>query len=180
MYFDYSLTRNDDFNESTKTGNKLTKSESWTAQVNFNLKMWRFTVRNEYKLNREWDSKVYRSYPDNPFREETTLSPSLQVYANFNLPAELHIPLTKKTISLANQLVFNSTLRLDQKKANSLGKPVFGANNDTYTLTTSADYTVSPNARMTIGLGTTRFINHDDWKAGYSSFEGSVQVTIQF
>jgi hypothetical protein len=180
LYFDYSLTKNEDFNEKTKTGNKLTKNESWTSQVNFNLKIWRFTIRNEYKINREWDSKVYLDYPNNPFREESTLSPSLQVYANFNLPAELRIPLIKKTISLANQLVFNSTLRLDRKRAKSLGTPIFGANTDTYTLNTSADYTVSPNARMTLGLGAIRFSNRDDWKADYTSFEGSMQITIQF
>lgn len=180
LYFDYSFTKNDDFNEKTNTGNKLTKNESFTSQVNFNLKIWRFTFRNEYKINREWDSKVYSEYPKNPMREDTTYSPSLQVYANFTLPAELQIPLLKRTISLANQLVFNSTLRLDQKRVKSLGQPVFGANTDTYTLSTSADYTVSPNARMTLGIGATSFNNRDNWKANYYSFEGSLQIIIQF
>lgn len=180
FYFDYSIAKNDDFNEKTNTGNKLTKNESFTSQVSLNLNIWRFTFRNEYKINREWDSYAYSNYPKKPFREDTTLSPSLQVYANFVLPAELRIPVIKKTISLANQLVFNSTLRADFKRAKSLGEPVFGANTDTYTLNASGDYTAWSNARVTLGLGATSFHNRDDWKANYYNFEVSIQITIQF
>jgi len=170
LYFDYTMSESRDFNLKTDTLTRLTKSESATQQMNFNLEIWRFTLRNEYKLDTEVDSF------GKEVRRDKTLSPSLQVYANFNLPAKLLIPLIRKTLYLANQLVFNSTLRLDHRESSYL----HGGNTDTYTLTASADYTLSSNTRVTLGLGASRFYNRDDPKMDYYSFEGSMQITIQF
>ncbi len=169
LYFDYTTTINREEKPPT-TLQRLTQTQSTTGQINFNIRIWRFTLRNEYKLDTEKDSYGKLT------REDKTLSPSLQVYANFALPAQLRIPLIKKTIALANQLVFNSTLRWDRKRS----RITLGANTDTCTLSTSIDYTLSSNSRMNLGVGASRFWNRDDKKMDYYSYEGTMQIIIQF
>jgi len=97
-----------------------------------------------------------------------------------SFPKGLPIPFSNKKLDLTNRFIFNTTLKFITKKS-SLN---FARDNtNTTSLATSAEYEVSQNFRLSLGLGVTRMENREAKgldNDSYTSYEASSQLTITF
>jgi outer membrane protein assembly factor BamA len=98
------------------------------------------------------------------------------VNSDMSFPKGLPLPFTRRTIPMTNRLIFNSTVKYITKSS----VVNLSDNTDNYGLTSSAEYEVSKNFRLSFGLGYNRYIYRDDAKQNYTSLEASSRLTIQF
>lgn len=167
------------FNTNSNLDNDLTrglmtgKGENTTlsTQGAFNLGLWRFTLR--YDRAFAWQKDGTGRFTS----DLLTNTYSAQVYSDISFPRGLPLPFVNKTLPLTNRFIFNSAIKY-VNLSSSLN--VERDNTNTYGLTTSAEYEVSQNFRLSLGLAFNRVENRVQKDESYSTIEGSSRLTIQF
>ncbi|MBN1824432.1 MAG: hypothetical protein JW803_08945 [Endomicrobiales bacterium] len=179
----FSLFRKLDMNFSVNQSNSDSKdldqnlitsegvSNSWSGQSGFYLGKWRFTVRYENAKSFTEDGTK------KPTADTVTDTYTTQIYSDMSFPRGLPIPFTKKTLPLTNRLIFNSNLKYATKQSTL---NIERDNTVNWGMNTSAEYEVSQNFRLSVGVGYNRYEYPKNPLENYSVIEASSRLTIQF
>jgi hypothetical protein len=108
--------------------------------------------------------------------DQTTRTPALQVYADLFLPAGLRLPFGDLVV-FSNRVRTTNTISLTQSRS-SLN--ALTSNTDSYKFTTSNDYEMTSNMRLTIGLSYFYTVNKITSDANSYGYEFNSLLTIQF
>ncbi len=108
-------------------------------------------------------------------REETTRTPALKMEKDVLFPKGLRIPFTKKIWDLKNQVKITSTLKTIMLRSNIADK-----NSDTYYASASADYTVSYNFVITLGVDGSMVKNKELKINDYYTYGANFKLLIRF
>lgn len=171
MSFSYSLSNNIERELTngliTSQGDNL----SWSGQGAFNVGVWRFTLRYENTVNvaRDGTGKLTTDVKNDIY--------STTIYSDMSFPGGVPIPFTKKTLPLTNRLIFNTSLKYGLK---SSSMNVDTDNTTNYDVSSSAEYEVSQNFRLSLGIGYQRLENRVQSDESYTTLSGTSQLTIQF
>jgi len=176
--YDMSFSMSDAWNSARDLVQNLTTSSgrtsAWSGQGGVDFKPWRFTLRYDNSLNAQSDGTGKLT------TDLLTETYTFQVYADMSFPKGLPIPFTNKKLNLTNRFIFNAALKYIEKSS-SLN--VTTDNTSTFSLTSSAQYEVSQNFRLTIGLGITRMVNRDATGVdnnSYTEYDMNSGLAIQF
>ncbi|MFH1283547.1 MAG: hypothetical protein ABII27_07780 [bacterium] len=169
LTYENGSSSNFDVEKSIITSNS--EYNGWSSQVGFYLGRWRFTPNYKTRTSMGRDS-------ENKLTEDRdTQSMSLMVRGDLNLPKVWRLPFMSSAWVLLNRMIVDTNLSLDTVRS-SLN--VESDNTNTYRLSTSVDYEVSKNFRMSLSLGGSRFENIAKKDENYYTLETSTKLTIQF
>jgi len=154
--------------------NKVTSSNSQGEvlglQAGFNVGKWRISPKYDQTKQKTTDAS------GNPTTDLTTRVPAVQFYADLYLPAGLRLPFGDLVV-FSNRIRTTNTLSLTQRRSalNDLAN-----NTDTYSFTTSNDYEVTPNVRVTVGGSYSYQLNKASSDANVYTYQLNALMTIQF
>jgi len=101
--------------------------------------------------------------------------PSLGIKADFNLPYGIHLPFITRQYLFTNRIIWNTTLSYSRRRSFTVSE-----NRDLYDATTSVDYEVSKNIRVTLSAAYERFKHIYLPEESYTSYTVGSLLTIQF
>ncbi|MCX5792188.1 MAG: hypothetical protein NTY45_08250 [Elusimicrobia bacterium] len=105
-----------------------------------------------------------------------TITPSLLMKADFQLPKGLRVPFTKKTIMFTNRIIWTTTLSYALQSS-----PITIAENSRlFSLNSSADYEAAKNLRLTFNLGLQRLWHKYLKQDEYVAYQAGSTLTFQF
>jgi len=153
--------------------NRITQKTSHkdaTLQATFDVKKFRFTPKIDYSN----DITTLGTGVDSA--NTTVITPTMLIRADLNLPAGLRIPLTGRTITFTNRIIWTSSLSMALRSS-----PITIADNfRLFNLNTNADYEISKNLRMALNGGVSRlwhkFLKEDE----FISYQFGTTLTFQF
>jgi hypothetical protein len=154
--------------------NKVTSSDSQGEvlglQAGFNIGKWRISPKYDQTKQKTSDAS------GNPTTDLTTRVPAIQFYADLYLPAGLRLPFGDLVV-FSNRIRTTNTVSLTQRRSalNDLAN-----NTDTYAFTSSNDYEVTPNVRVTVGGTYSYQLNKASSNANLYTYELNALMTIQF
>jgi hypothetical protein len=176
--YDMSFSVANSFNNTLDLVQNLTTSSgytsTWSGQGGVDFKPWRFILRYDNNQNVESDGSGKLT------TDLLTQTYTLQIYSDMSFPKGLPIPFTSRKINLTNRFIFNTAIKYIDKSS-SLN--VTTDNTSTYSLTSSAEYEVSQNFRLSVGLGLTRMVNKEATgidNNSYTEYDMNSRLTIQF
>lgn len=168
LSFNHRLNEKEDLRLAQIT--ETTKHRDASVQGSFDVGKFRFTPKVDYAF----DQKVLGTGVISS--ETTQLIPSLLVRADLNLPSGLKIPFLNRTLIFTNRIIWTTNAAFTRKRS-----PVAQADNtDLFNLTTSGDYEIAKNLRMTMNGSIQRlwhkFLEEED----YISYQFGSTLTFQF
>ena len=140
------------------------------TQLGFTIGKWRFTPKYDQTIQQTTDASGRLT------ADLTTRTPALQVYADLFLPAGLKMPFGDLVV-FSNRVRTTNTISLEQKRS-SLDE--LNTNTDTYKFTTSNDYEMTSNMRLTLGWSYFYVVNKVTSDANSYGYEFNTLLTIQF
>ncbi|MBI4351413.1 MAG: hypothetical protein HY550_08240 [Elusimicrobia bacterium] len=141
-----------------------------TLQGTFDYRKFRFTPKADYVSDKT------RAALGVVTANTRTITPSLLIKSDFQLPKGLKLPFMKKTILFTNRIVWTTTLSYAIKSS-----PITIAdNNRLFSLNTSADYEAAKNLRLTFNAGLQRFWHKFLKQEEYLSYQAGSTLTFQF
>jgi hypothetical protein len=140
------------------------------VQAGFNIGKWRITPKYDQSVQQTTDSAGQLT------TDLTTRTPAIQAYADLFLPAGLKLPFADLVV-FSNRVRTTNTISLQQQRS-SLN--VLTTNMDTYKFTTSNDYEMTSNMRLTLGLSYFYIVNQVTSAANSYGYEFNSLLTIQF
>lgn len=170
LFFTYNRTKDNLFDAVNHVTTSESTGETLGAQLGFNVGKWRFTPKYDQSKQQTVDSSGRLT------NDLTTRTPALQVYADLFLPAGLKLPFGDLMV-FSNRIRTTDTISLTQKRS-SLNE--LRDNTDTYTFTTSNDYELTSNIRLTVGGSYSYQVNKASADANFYSYEFNSLLTIQF
>jgi hypothetical protein len=170
MFFTYTRTTDKTFDEINQVLSNDGLTETIGAQFGFNVGKWRFTPK--YDQNKQ----LAVGATGIPTVDLITRVPALQVYADLFLPAGMKLPFSD-LIVFSNRIRTTDTVSLTQKRS-SLNE--LQNNSDTYAFTTSEDYEITSNIRLTVGGSYSYQVNKVSSDANFYSYQFNSLLTIQF
>ncbi|MFA5974871.1 MAG: hypothetical protein WC859_01745 [Elusimicrobiota bacterium] len=170
IFLSYTQTTDNTFDRVNNVTSNDAKGETLGAQLGFNLGKWRITPKYDQSKQKAVDSSGRLT------TDLTQRTPALQVYADLFLPAGLRLPFGD-LIVFSNRIRTTNTMSLTQKRSslNDLQN-----NTDTYAFTTSEDYEMTSNMRLTVGGSYGYTANKASSNANFYSYEFNSLLTIQF
>ncbi|MBI4349566.1 MAG: hypothetical protein HY553_22210, partial [Elusimicrobia bacterium] len=147
-----------------------THHEDATVQTTFDISKFRFTPKVDYvKDTTELGTGVKQ-------QDVTVITPSVLSRADLALPRGLVLPFTGKTLLFTNRIIWTSTLSMALRSS-----PVTQADNSKHlNFTTSGDYELAKNLRMTLSGQFSRlwhkFLKEED----FISYQFGTTLTFQF
>ena len=153
-------------NQRTQT----TRHDDATLQGTFDYKKFRFTPKADYVSDK---TKAALGVVTANTR---TITPSLLIKSDFQLPKGLKLPFMKKAIVFTNRIVWTTTLSYAIKAS-----PITIAdNNRLFSLNSSADYEAAKNLRLTFNVGLQRFWHKYLKQEEYLAYQAGSTLTFQF
>ncbi|MDP2866121.1 MAG: hypothetical protein Q8O90_07755, partial [Elusimicrobiota bacterium] len=147
-----------------------TRHDDATLQGTFDYKKFRFTPKVDYVSDR---TKAALGVVTANTR---TITPSMLIKSDFQLPKGLKLPFMKKAILFTNRIVWTTTLSYAIKSS-----PITIAdNNRLFSLNTSADYEAAKNLRLTFNAGLQRFWHKYLKQEEFLSYQAGSTLTFQF
>ncbi|MCX5786839.1 MAG: hypothetical protein NTX59_14245 [Elusimicrobia bacterium] len=141
-----------------------------TLQGTLDYKKFRFTPKVDYV------SDVAKGALGVVNQNTVTLTPSLLIKTDLQIPKGLKLPFFKDTMVLTNRIVWTTTLSYAIKTS-----PITIAdNNRLFSLNSSADYELATNLRMTFNLGLQRLWHKYLKEEEYLSYQAGSTMTFQF
>jgi hypothetical protein len=170
LFFTYTRTTDNTFDRISNVVSNDATGETLGAQIAFSVGKWRITPKSDQTKQQAVDSSGRLT------TDLTTRTPAVQFYADLFLPAGLRLPFGDLVV-FSNRIRTTSTVSLTQKRS-SLNE--LQDNTDTYSFTTSEDYEMTSNIRLTVG-GTYAYTrNKASADANFYSYEFNSLLTIQF
>ena len=170
LFVTYTQTTDNIFDRVNNVVTSDAHGSTLGTQLGFNVGKWRFTPKYDQSKQQSVDSS------GRLITDQTTRTPALQVYADLFLPAGLRLPFGD-LIVFSNRVRTTDTISLEQKRS-SLDE--LNTNMDTYKFTTSNDYELTSNARLTLGLSYFYIVNKVTSDANSYGYEFNSLLTIQF
>ena len=147
-----------------------TRHDDATLQGTFDYKKFRFTPKADYV------SDVTKAALGVVTANTRTITPSLLIKSDFQLPKGLKLPFMKKAIAFTNRIVWTTTLSYAIKSS-----PITIAdNNRLFSLNSSADYEAAKNLRLTFNGGLQRYWHKYLKQEEYLSYQAGSTLTFQF
>ena len=141
-----------------------------TLQATLDYKKFRFTPKIDYV------SDVAQAVLGVTSQNTITITPSLLIKTDLQIPKGLKLPFIKNPIAFTNRIVWTTTLSYAIKKS-----PITIADNTKlFSLTSSADYEMAKNLRMTLNGGLQRLWNKYVKQEDYISYQFGSTLTFQF
>jgi hypothetical protein len=161
-----SISKNLIVNENTQQ----TAHQDATLQVTFDIKKFRFTPKTDYAHDTAQNGLGIKS------QDLTVITPSLLIRADLALPRGLLIPGTSKPILFSNRIIWTTTTSLTWRES-----PVTIADNSKlFSMTTSADYELAKNLRMTLNGAASRLWHRYLPQEDFISYQFGTTMTFQF
>jgi len=170
LFVTYTQTTDNVFDEINNVTSSNSNGQILGVQLGFNIGKWRFTPKYDQSIQTTSNSAGQLT------ADQTTRTPALQVYADLFLPAGLRLPFGDLVV-FSNRVRTTDTLSLQQSRS-SLNE--LTANTDTYKFTTSNDYELTSNMRMTLGLSYFYIVNKVTSDLDSYGYEFNALFTIQF
>ncbi|MDO8804474.1 MAG: hypothetical protein Q7R35_08580 [Elusimicrobiota bacterium] len=147
-----------------------TRHDDATLQGTFDVRKFRFTPKADYV------SDVTKAALGVVTANTRTITPSLLIKSDFQLPKGLKLPFMKKAIVFTNRIVWTTTLSYAIKSS-----PITIAdNNRLFSLNSSADYEAAKNLRLTFNAGLQRFWHKFLKQEEYLAYQAGSTLTFQF
>ncbi len=147
-----------------------TRHDDATLQTTFDYKKFRFTPKADYA------SDVTKAALGVVTANTKTITPSLLIKTDLQLPKGLKLPFMKQVIVFTNRIVWTTTLSYAIKSS-----PITIAdNNNLFSLNSSADYEAAKNLRLTFNLGLQRLWHKYLKQEEYVSYQAGSTLTFQF
>ena len=108
--------------------------------------------------------------------ELTQVTPSLLVRADLSLPGGLKLPVLNRTLIFINRIIWTTTASLTRKRS----KITENDNSDLLNVTTSADYEIAKNLRMTLNGSLQRLWHKHLKEEDFISYALGSTLTFQF
>jgi len=170
LFVTYTQTRDNIFDRINNVTASSSKGQVLGVQLGFNVGKWRFTPKYDQSVQQTTDSSGRLT------ADLTTRTPALQAYADLFLPAGLKLPFADLVV-FSNRVRTTNTLSLAQQRS-SLNE--LNTNSDTYKFTTSNDYEMTSNMRLTLGWSYFYVVNKVTSDANSYGYEFNSLLTIQF
>ena len=149
---------------------QTTRHDDATLQGTFDYKKFRFTPKVDYVSDTATGALGVVT------QNTKTITPSLLLKSDFQLPKGLKLPFMKKVVIFTNRIVWTTTLSYAIKKS-----PITIAdNNRLFSLNSSADYEAAKNLRLTFNAGMQRLWNRYLKQEEYVSYQAGSTLTFQF
>ena len=149
---------------------RASRHDDLTLQGSFDYRKIRFTPKADYV------SDLSKGALGVVTANTKTLTPSLLIKSDFQLPKGLKLPFMKKAILFTNRIVWTTTLSYAIKSS-----PITIAdNNRLFTLNSSADYEAAKNLRLTFNAGLQRLWHKFLKEEEYISYQAGSTLTFQF
>jgi hypothetical protein len=147
-----------------------TRHEDATVQVTFDIRKFRITPKVDYTLDSSELGTGVKT------QEVEVITPSVLVRADLALPAGLRLPGSAKPLLFTNRIIWTTSASLAQRRS-----PVTVTDNSKlFSLTTSGDYEIAKNLRMTLNGSAQRlwhkFLREED----FLSYAFGTTLTFQF
>lgn len=147
-----------------------TAHEDATIQLTFDIRKFRFTPKTDYIHDLTELGTGVKT------QDVTVITPSLLVRADLALPRGLRLPGSAKTLLFTNRIIWTSQASFAMRSS-----PVTQADNSRLlTFTTSGDYEIAKNLRMTLNGALSRlwhkFLKEED----FLSYQFGTTLTFQF
>ena len=147
-----------------------TSHEDGTAQVTFDYKKFRFTPKIDYSADRANSGTGVIT------QNLTVITPSVLVRADLALPRGLRLPGSTKTLLFTNRVIWTTTTSLAIRRS-----PITVADNSKlFSLTTSADYEIAKNLRMSLNGAASRLWHTFLKEEEFLSYQLGSTLTFQF
>lgn len=144
--------------------------EDATTQVTFDIRKFRFTPKIEYTHDTTTLGTGVKT------QDLTVITPSMLVRADLALPRGLLLPGSRKALLFTNRIIWTSTLSLANRRS-----PVTQADNSRqFNLTTSGDYEIAKNLRMTLNGAASRLWHKYLKEEDFVSYQFGTTLTFQF
>ena len=141
-----------------------------TLQSTFDYKKFRFTPKIDYA------SDISKGGLGVVTQNTLTITPSLLIKADLQLPRGLKLPFMKKVFIFTNRIVWTTTINYAIRKS-----PITVAeNNRLFSLNSSADYEAAKNLRLTFNAGLQRLWHRYLKQEEYISYQAGSTLTFQF
>jgi hypothetical protein len=170
LFFTYTRTTDVTFDRINNVTSNDALTEALGMQLGFNLGKWRFTPKYDQTKQKAVGATGI------PTADLRTRTPALQVYADLFLPAGLKLPFSD-VIVFSNRIRTTNTVSMTQKRS-SLSE--LQNNSDSYDFTTSEDYEITSNIRLTVGGAYSYTKNKASAQANFYSYQFNSLLTIQF
>ncbi len=146
------------------------RHDDFTIQGAMDYRKFRFTPKLDYT------SDITKGPLGVVTQSAKTITPSLLIKSDFNLPKGLRVPFTKKTIMFTNRIIWTTTLSYAIKSS-----PITIAENTRlFSLNSSADYEAAKNLRLTFNLGLQRLWHKSLKQDEYVAYQAGSTLTFQF
>jgi hypothetical protein len=170
LFVTYTRTTDTFFDRINNVTTSDAHGETLGTQMGFNVGKWRFTPKYDQSKNQTTDASGRLT------ADQTSRKPALQVYADLFLPAGLKLPFGDLVV-FSNRVRTTNTISLEQKRS-SLDE--LNTNTDTYNFTSSNDYEMTSNVRLTVGWSYFYVVNKVSSNANSYGYEFNSLLTIQF
>ena len=172
-YFDTTLTYNEQQQNKTDllVDRQLAFYErrDFSAQTSFTHKAFRFTPKINYIYDR---STEVGNILVNDVKE---IVPSLNVRVDFNLPFSFRLPLFGANYLMTNRVIWNTTASYSRRRSYTIEE-----NRDLVDFSTSLDYEISKNMRLTLSGAFQNFKHLYIKEDSYTAYNIGTMLTIQF
>ncbi len=170
LFVSYTRTTDNVFDRINNVTTSDSHGETLGTQLGFNVGKWRFTPKYDQSKQQTVDSSGRLTV------DQLSRTPALQVYADLFLPAGMKLPFGDLVV-FSNRIRTTDTLSLEMKRS-SLDE--LNTNTDTYKFTTSNDYEMTSNVRLTFGMSYFYTVNKVSSDANSYGYELNSLLTIQF
>jgi len=170
FFFSYTRTTDNTFDEVNQIISNDATGSTLSAQLGFNVGKWRLTPKYDQSTQLAVNSAGQAT------TDLTKRTPAIQAYADLFLPAGLRLPFADLMV-FSNRIRTTSTLSLTQQRSSL---DTLNTNTDSYQFTTSEDYELTANMRLTIGGGYSYTVNKVSSDANFYSYTFNSLLTIQF
>jgi len=170
LFTTYTRTTDSIFDLINQVTTSDSQGEILGLQLGFNVGKWRFTPKYDQTKQQTVDASGRLTV------DQRSKTPALQVYADLFLPAGMRLPFGDLVV-FSNRIRTTDTLSLEMKRS-SLDE--LNTNTDTYRFTSSNDYEMTSNVRLTVGWSYFYTVNKVSSDANSYGYEFNSLLTIQF
>jgi len=168
--FSYNLRLTDKKDLRVNQVTQRTRHDDATLQGTFDVRKFRLTPKADYSADKT------RGALGVVTANTRTITPSLLLKSDFQLPKGLKLPFMKQAIVFTNRIVWTTTLSYAIKSS-----PITIADNSRlFSLNSSADYEAAKNLRLTFNAGLQRYWHKYLKQEEYLSYQAGSTLTFQF
>ena len=170
LFTTYTRTTDSIFDSINQVTTSDSHGETLGVQLGFNVGKWRLTPKYDQTTQQTADASGRLT------ADQRTKIPAIQAYADLFLPAGMRLPFGDLVV-FSNRIRTTDTFALEMRRS-SLDE--LNTNTDTYRFTSSNDYEMTSNMRLTFGWSYFYTVNKVSSDLNTYGYELNTLFTIQF